>query len=79
MCQAVLGGWDYFITTDFHSILARAEYLKPIGIIAISPRAFVEDNFMTLEQLVRTLHGSWKSLRDIEKSWIREIKASVEI
>lgn len=79
VCQAVLGGWDYFITTDFHSILARAKHLKPIGIIAISPRAFVEDNFMTLEQLVRTLHGSWTSLRDIEKSWIREIKASVEI
>lgn len=79
VCQTVLGGWDYFITTDFHSILARAEHLKSIGIIAISPRAFVEDNFMTLEQLVRTLHGSLTGLRDIEKSWIREIKASVEI
>ncbi|MBE0415051.1 MAG: hypothetical protein IBX36_00715 [Dehalococcoidia bacterium] len=79
VCQAALGGWDYFIATDFDSILKRAKHLKPIGIIAISPRAFVEDNFMTLEELVRTLHGSWTSLRDIEKSWINEIKASMEI
>jgi len=79
VCQAVVGGWDYFVTTDFDSILAHAEHLKPFGIIAISPRAFVEDNFMTLEQLVRTLHGSWTSVGDIEKSWINQIKASVEI
>ncbi len=76
VCQVVLGKWDYFITTDFHSILAHNEQLKPLGIIAVSPRAFVEDNFMTLEQLVRTLHGSWTNLKDIEKSWINEIKAS---
>jgi len=76
ICQAVLGGWDYFITTDFHSILTRAEYLKSIGIIAISPRAFVEANFMTLEELVRTLHGSWTSLECVVKSWKNEIKAS---
>jgi len=77
VCQVVLGGWDYFITTDFKTILCRAEHLKSIGIIAISPRVFVEDNFMTLEQLVRTLHGSWTSLEDIVKSWINEIKTSV--
>jgi len=76
VCQVVLGRWDYFITTDSHSILAHVEQLKPLGIIAVSPRVFVEDNFMTLEQLVRTLHGSWTSLKDIEKSWINEIKAS---
>jgi hypothetical protein len=35
LCQVVLGGWDYFITTDFKTILCRAEYLKFIGIIAI--------------------------------------------
>lgn len=79
VCQAIVGGWGYFITTDFHSILAHTEHLKPIGIIATSPRAFIEDNFMTLEQVVRTLHGSWTSLRDIEKSWINEIKVSVQI
>lgn len=73
VCQAVVGGWDYFITIDFHSILAHAEHLKPLGIIAISPRAFVEDNFMTLEQLVRTLHGSWTSLKNIAELWINEI------
>jgi hypothetical protein len=77
VCQVVLGGWDYFITTDFKTILCRAEHLKSIGIIAISPRAFVEGNFMTLEQLVRTLQGSWTSLEDVVKSWINEIKASV--
>lgn len=77
VCQVVLGGWNYFITTDFKTILCRAEHLKSIGIIAISPRAFVEDNFMTLEQLVRTLHGSWTSLEDVVKSWINEIKTSV--
>jgi hypothetical protein len=53
--------------------------LKSLGIIAVSPRAFVEENFMTLEQLVRTLHGSWTSLEDVTKSLISEIKASVEM
>jgi len=77
VCQAVLGGWDYFITTDFHSILAHAEQLKPLGIIAISPRTFVKDSFLTLEELVRTLHGSWTNLEDVVKSWINEIKVSV--
>lgn len=76
VCQAVLGRWDYFITTDFDSILAHAKQLKPLGIIAVSTRAFVEDNFLTLEELVRTLHGSWTSLEDVVKSWINEIKAS---
>lgn len=82
VCQAVLGGWDYFITTDFRSILnraKRAKHLKPLGIIAVSPRAFVEGNFMTLEQLVRTLHGSWTNLENVTKSWTSEIKASVEV
>jgi len=77
VCQAVLGRWDYFITTDFHSILAHAKKLKPLGIVAVSPRAFVEGNFLTLEELVRTLHGSWISLEDVVKSWINEIKDSV--
>lgn len=82
VCQAILEGWEYFITTDFHSILnraKRAKHLKPLGIIAVSPRAFLEENFMTLEQLVRTLHGSWISLEDVTKSWISEIKTSVEV
>lgn len=79
VCQAVLGGWDYFITTDFCSILKRAKQLKPLGIIAVSPRAFLEENFMTLEQFVRALHGSWTSLEDVTKSWTSKIKASVEV
>lgn len=79
VCQVVLGGWDYFITTDFKTILCRAEHLKSAGINAMSPRAFVEDNFMTLEQLVRTLHGSWTSLDDIVKSWVNEIKDAVNV
>ncbi|HUV02300.1 MAG TPA: hypothetical protein VMW67_02460 [Desulfobacteria bacterium] len=65
VCQAVLGRWDYFITTDFKTILIHTEQLKPLGIIAVSPRDFVENNFMTLEQLVRTLHGSWTNLEDV--------------
>ncbi len=77
VCQAVLGGWDYFVTTDFDTILAHAEQLKPLGIVAVSPRAFVEDNFLTLEELVRILHGSWTSLEDVVESWINEIEASV--
>lgn len=32
VCQVVLGRWDYFITTDSHSILAHAQQLKPLGI-----------------------------------------------
>ena len=79
VCQVVLGRWDYFITTDFNSILVHAEQLKPLGIIAVSPRAFIEDNFLTLEELVRTLHGSWTSFEDVVKSWINEVKSSVEV
>ena len=79
VCQVVLGRWDYFITTDSHSILAHAQQLEPLGIIAVSPRVFVEDSFMTLEQLVRTLHGSWTSLKNIAESCINEIKASMEV
>jgi len=41
VCQAVLGKWDYFITTDFDSILDRAGHLRPLGIIAVSPRQFI--------------------------------------
>jgi len=81
VCQAVLGSWDYFITTDFKTILAYAEQLKPLGIFAVSPRAFLEGflerNSLTFEKLVRTLHGSWTSLEDVVKSWISEIESSV--
>jgi hypothetical protein len=77
VCQAVLGRWDYFITTDRGSILKHAEQLKPLGIVATSPRAFVEDNFLTLEELVRTLHGSWTNLEDVVNSWVNEIQACV--
>jgi len=59
ICQSFAGGWDYFITTDFRSILKHANELQPLGINASSPRAFIEENFLTLEELVRTLHGSW--------------------
>ena len=78
VCQALLGRWDYFITTDFNSILIHTKQLRPFGIIAVSPRKFIEDNFVTLEALVRTLHGSWVSLEDVVKSWVNEIESSAE-
>ena len=76
VCQAVLGRWDYFITTDFRSILVHAAKLKPLGLDATSPRKFMEDNFLTLEEVVRTLHGSWTALEDIVRSWVNDITAS---
>jgi len=78
LCQAILGGWDFFITTDFRSILKRSKRRKILGITTISPHQFIEDNFMTLEQLVRTLHGSWTTLEDVVDSWKEVIKGSIQ-
>lgn len=74
VCQAALGQWDFFVTTDFRSVLDNASRLEALGIHAISPRSFVEGNFLTLDQLVRTLHGSWVSLDSVVEDWISNIE-----
>ena len=74
VCQAALGLWDFFVTTDFRSVLDNAGRLEALGIHAISPRSFVEGNFLTLDQLVRTLHGSWVSLDSVVEDWISSIE-----
>jgi len=76
ICQMSTGRWDYFITTDCISVLRHAERLRRVGINATSPRTFIEKNFLTLEQLVRTLHGSWTRLEDIVRLWMDAIESS---
>ncbi len=74
ICQSFAGGWDYFITTDSRSVLKHANELRPLGINAASPKRVIEENFVTLEELVRTLHGSWTSLNDIVLGWSKAIR-----
>ncbi len=77
ICQTFAGGWDYFITTDCKTVLKHANKLRTLGINATSPRSFIEHNFLTLEQLVKTLHGSWTNLEDIVRSWMDAIGGSI--
>jgi len=74
ICQAILGGWDRFITTDRDSILAYADELRDAGIIVASPLSFIESQFMPMDVLVRTLHGSWTSVDDVVQSWLGQIR-----
>jgi hypothetical protein len=74
ICQAILGGWDRFITTDRDSILNHADELRDVGIIVASPLSFLENQFMQIDMLVRTLHGSWTSSDGIVQSWIDQIR-----
>jgi len=76
LAYAVLGRWDAFITTDQKTILAHREKLLQVGIEVASPRNFIEDAFMPLDQLVRTLHGSWTTVADVIDGWLTEISAS---
>jgi hypothetical protein len=82
ICQAIHAGYDFFVTTDFHTILnhgpqleelmVRTEYQaklwpqgawEPIevilGVKVRSPLQFLEETFMPLPTLIRTLYGSW--------------------
>lgn len=77
LCQTVVGGWDYFLTTDARSILANASALELLGIHAVSPRTFIEQNFLPLDVLVRALHGSWTTLDEVAQAWLADICQSV--
>jgi hypothetical protein len=83
ICQAIQGGYDYFITTDFRTILNHQSELdevvvkvqghqaklwphggwepivEKLGIKVRSPLQFIEEKFMVLPVLIRTLYGSW--------------------
>lgn len=78
VCQALLGNWEFFVTTDFKSILNHAESLKRLGITVTSPLHLIENKFMTLEQLIRTLHGSWTTLEEVVDSWVEVIQGSIQ-
>jgi len=78
ICHAILGNWDRFITTDKESILAHADRLKSVGIIATSPLKFLESQFMPLGVLLRTLHGPQTSVYDVAKWWIHQIRDVTE-
>jgi hypothetical protein len=74
----VLGGrWAAFITTDQKTILAHREELRQVGIEVASPLHFLEGAFMPLDQLVRTLHGSWTTVADVIDGWLAEISVSL--
>jgi hypothetical protein len=69
LCQAVQGGWEFFITTDFKTILGLKRELEPIiekefGIKVRSPLNFLEENLLDLPLLIRTLYGSWTDPKD---------------
>lgn len=61
ICRAIQNRWDFFITTDFKTILnnhnAVTELEKLIKLR--SPLQFLEENLLPLPMLIRTLHGSW--------------------
>jgi len=77
LAYAILGRWDAFITTDKKTILAHREKFRKVGVEVASPLQFLKDAFMPLDQLVRTLHGSWTTLADVIDGWLREISASI--
>lgn len=78
ICQALLGNWEFFLTTDFKSILNHAEILHSLGLTVTSPLNLIENNFMTLEQLIRTLHGSWTTLGEVVDSWVKAIQGATQ-
>ena len=59
ICQAVQGGWEFFITTDFRTILVHQRSLEKFRIKARSPLQFLEENLLPLPVLIKTLYGSW--------------------
>ena len=78
VCSAIMGKWDYLITTDFEGILGHRGSLQLLGIAAASPREFIERHFIPLETLVRTLHGSWTTLQTVVESLAVAIQSSLE-
>lgn len=77
LAYAALGRWDAFITTDRRTILAHADELRKEGIEVASPLGLLERTFMPLDQLVRTLHGSWTTVAEVIEGWLAEIGSSV--
>lgn len=77
LIYAAVGHWDAFITTDRKTILSHSEELRQVGIEVASPLHFLEGAFMSLDQLVRTLHGSWTTVADVIDGWLVDISASV--
>ena len=82
ICQAIQAGYNFFVTTDFRTILnhssqleklmVRTEYqakfwpqgewepiVEILGIKVRSPLQFLEETFMPLPTLIRTMYGSW--------------------
>jgi len=78
VCQAILGNWDRFITTDRKTVLAHTAKLKSVGITAASPLTFLESEFMPLPTLIRTLHGAQASPFEEAKRWLQQIRGLAE-
>lgn len=77
VCQVAIGQWDFLITTDFKSILDNKGRLETLGIHVVSPLSFLETNFLTLPELVRTLHGSWVTLDSVVDDWVNSIEKAI--
>ena len=103
ICQAIQAGYDFFVTTDFRTILnhssqleklmVRTEYQaklwphgewEPIevilGVKVCSPLQFLEETFMPLPILIRTMYGSWTDpnqlIRDFGQALLQVIGRS---
>jgi hypothetical protein len=61
LCLAIYNRWDFFLTTDFKTILDNHYAVRKLeSLIKIqSPLQFLEENLLPLPTLIRTLHGSW--------------------
>jgi hypothetical protein len=78
ICQAILGGWESFVTTDRKSILRFADELQDVGIAVATPLTFIEDHFLPIDVLVGTLHGSWTCVDDVVRSWYDQIRSMIQ-
>ncbi|WP_420629284.1 hypothetical protein [Candidatus Leptofilum sp.] len=64
ICRAIQNRWDFFLTTDFKTILNNLVAVREIEnkIKIRSPLQFLEENLLPLSTLIRTLHGSWTDI-----------------
>lgn len=62
--HAIQNRWDFFITTDFKTILDNMIAVREIetDIKIRSPLQFLEENLLPFPTLIRTLHGSWTDI-----------------
>ena len=73
ICYAKKMKCDFFITTDKNTIVKYKNKLERFGIKVRLPSQFIEENFMDLKILIRTLYGSWTSYEQLATSLSKDI------